>query len=62
MAIYKFPMENFIGVMNHVGVYKNMVVNSMTNDSIEYTIETNIDIIPEELAHLNECYSLVEVI
>ncbi len=62
MAIYKFPMENFIGVMNHVGVYKDMTVTSLTNDGIDYTIETNIPITPEEVAHLNEGYVLVEVI
>lgn len=62
MAIYKFPMENFIGVMNHVGVYKNVTVTSLTNDGAEYTLEVNIPITPEEVIHLNENYLLEEVI
>ncbi len=61
MAIYKFPMENFIGVMNHVGVYKHTTVDSMSNDGVEYTIETNIPIAAEEVAHLNGEYGFVEV-
>ena len=62
MAVYKFPIEEFVGVMNHVGVYKDMTVTTLTNDGTDYTIETNIPIIPEEVAHLNENYNLVEVI
>lgn len=61
MAVYKFPIENFIGVMNHVGVYKDMTVTSLTNDGTEYTLEVNIPIIPDEVVHLNEGYGLTEV-
>lgn len=62
MAVYKFPIEEFVGVMNHVGVYKDMTVTTLTNDGTDYTIETNIPITPEEVAHLNENYNLGEVI
>lgn len=62
MAVYKFPMEHFGGVMLHVDSYKNMVVDAMSNDGVDYTIEVNIPITPEEVIHLNEHYSLVEVI
>ena len=61
MAVYKFPMNNFIGVMHHVGVYKDMTVTSLTNDGIDYTLEVNIPIIPSEVEHLGEGYGLVEV-
>jgi hypothetical protein len=62
MATYKFPMEHFYGVMVHVAAYKDMLVEAMSHDSVDYTIEVNIPIIPEEVVHLNENYSLVEVI
>lgn len=62
MAKYKFPMEHFNGVMMHVGVYKDMVVNAMSNDGTDYTMEVNIPITPQEVDHLNENYNLVEVI
>lgn len=62
MAVYKFPMEHFNGVMLHVGVYKDMTVTSLTNDGTDYTLEVNIPITPEEVIHLNENYSLVEVV
>lgn len=61
MAVYKFPMDQFVGVMNHVGVYKDMTVTSLTNDGTEYTLEVNIPIIPDEVTHLSEGYGLVEV-
>lgn len=62
MALYKFPMEHFGGVMAHIDAYKDMVVDALTNDGVDYTLEVNIPITPEEVVHLNENYSLVEVI
>lgn len=62
MANYKFPMEHFGGVMLHVDAYKNMVVNALTNDGIDYTLEVNIPITPDQVDHLNANYNLVEVI
>ena len=62
MAVYKFPIEEFVGVMNHVGVYKDMTVTTLTNDGTDYTIEVNIPITPEQVTHLNEGYGLVEVV
>jgi hypothetical protein len=61
MATYRFPIEEFYGVMNHVAVYKDMVVTSLTNNGTDYTLEVNIPITPEEVIHLNENYNLVEV-
>ena len=62
MAVYKFPMEYFGGVMVHVDAYKDMVVDALTNDGVDYTLEVNIPITPDEVIHLNENYSLVEVV
>ena len=62
MAVYKFPMEHLNGVMLHIAVYKNMTVDALTNDGVDYTITVNIPITPDEVIHLNENYSLVEVV
>lgn len=62
MATYKFSMEHLNGVMLHIAAYKDMAVNAMTNDGVDYTIEVNIPIVPDEVIHLNEAYGLTEVI
>lgn len=62
MATYKFPMEHLNGVMSHIAAYKGMIIDSMSNDGVNYTIIVNIPITPEQVDHLNEHYNLVEVI
>lgn len=61
MATYKFPMEHLNGVMSHIAAYKGMTVNSLSNDGVDYTVNVNIPITPDQVEHLNEHYSLVEV-
>lgn len=62
MASYKFPMEHLNGVMAHIAAYKDMVVDSMSNDGVDYTVSVNIPIVQDQVDHLNENYSLVEVV
>lgn len=62
MSTYKFPMNEMYGVMIHISGYKDMVVTSLTNDGVDYTVTVNIPIHEEQVQHLNEAYGLVEVV
>jgi hypothetical protein len=62
MHTYKFPVDQLYGIMVHVSGYKDMSVESLTNDGVEYTLGVNIPIHPDEVIHLNENYGLVEVL
>lgn len=61
MHTYKFPIDQLYGIMVHVSGYKDMVVQSLTCDDVEYTLGVNIPIHPDEVVHLNENYGLIEV-
>lgn len=61
MAVYRFPIDNIVGIMHHIPTYKGMVIESLTLDGTDYVLQVNIPIIADEVQHLSEGYGLVEV-
>ena len=61
MYTYTFPHEHFGSITNHMTGLQ-IVVTSMTLNGWTYTMVCETQVDADQYAHLNQYYSLVEVV
>lgn len=61
MYTYTFPHEHFKSIMDHM-VGLQIVVSSLTLEGLSYTMVCTSQIDTDQYNHLNQQFSLVEVV
>lgn len=61
MYTYTFPHEHFKSIMDHMAGLQ-IVVSSLTLNGLTYTMVCTSQIDSDQYNHLNQQYSLVEVV
>lgn len=61
MYTYTFPHEHFKSILDHMSGLQ-IVVNSLSLSGLTYTMVCTTQVDSEQYPHLNQLYSLLEVV